>query len=177
MRTLFFVLALSFSLFGCKKLNKLTQFEMEYTETVVIPASTGINLPFNVLTPDIQSNSEADFEIHDTRKDLIEEIKLTAMQLKITSPTSGNFNFLKNIKIFIFAAGLGETQIAFKDSVPANINSLPLDITGADIQEYIKADKFSLRLNTETKELLASDYQIEVHSVFFVDAKLLKNKK
>nr|WP_299206097.1 hypothetical protein [uncultured Brumimicrobium sp.] len=46
-------------------------------------------------------------------------------------------------------------------------------MTGADLKEYIKADKFTLRLNTKTDETINSDHHIENHSVFYVDAKIL----
>jgi len=48
-----------------------------------------------------------------------------------------------------------------------------LDLTGADLKEYIKADKFTLRLNTITDEVMNQDYHINIHSVFYVDAKVL----
>ena len=53
-------------LIGCKKIDKLTQFDMNYDQTVVIPSSTGVNLPFNIFSPDVQSNSETTFAINDT---------------------------------------------------------------------------------------------------------------
>ena len=142
------IIGIALSIIGCKKVAKLTQFNMEFNETVVIPSSAGVNLPFNVLTPDIQTNSESTFEINDTRKDLIEEIILTDIDLTISSPTNGNFNFLKSIEIYISADGLDEVKIAWKDSVPSNLTFLDLDVTGVDLKEYIKADKFSLRLYT-----------------------------
>lgn len=166
------VLGIILSIFGCKRIDKLTQFDMEFNETVVIPSSTGINLPFNILTPDVETNSESTFEVNDTRKDLIEEIILTSLDLTITSPSNADFSFLKSINVYISAEGLNEVKIAWKDNIPSDVKALNLDVTGVDLKEYIKADKFSLRLNTETDELLASDHHIDVHSVFFVDAKI-----
>jgi len=159
---------------GCKKIDALTKFNMEFNETVVVPASTGINLPFNVLAPDVETNSESTFAINDTRKDLIEEIKLTALDLTLTSPATEDFGFLKSISVFLSAEGLSEIKVAWKEVVPDNAGkTLILDITDSDLKEYIKKDKFSLRLNTVTDEFLTSDYHIKVHSVFFVDAKVL----
>jgi hypothetical protein len=57
---------------SCKKIDKLTQFNLTFNETITVPASSLINLPFNIITPDITSNSETAFEINDTRKDLIQ---------------------------------------------------------------------------------------------------------
>jgi len=168
-----FALSIVFLFMGCKKVDKLTQFEMEFDETIVIPASSGINLPFNIISPDIATNSESTFEVNDTRKDLIEEIKLRTLNLFVTSPSNANFNFLKSIHIYISADGLSEIEIASKATVAENTIVLSLDVTDADLKEYIKADQFSLRLNTETDEVLTTDYHIAMHSVFFVDAKIL----
>jgi len=48
-----------------------------------------------------------------------------------------------------------------------------LDLADVDLKEFIKKDKFVLRLNTVTDELINSDQYIDVYSVFFVDAKIL----
>lgn len=149
---------------------------MEFNETAVIPASTGINLPFNILTPNVETNSESTFAANNTKKDFIEEIRLTKLDLRITSPSNGNFGFVKSMSIFLSADGLSETKIAWVENVPSNVgNSLYLDVSGANLKEYIKKDKYTLRLNTVTDEIITSDYQINVHSVFFVDAKLIRN--
>jgi hypothetical protein len=162
------------TIIGCKEIDKLTQFDMEFNETVVVPSSTGINLPFNILTPDVETNSESTFAVNDTRKDLVEEIKLTTLNLTLTSPSNADFSFLESISVFILAEGLSEAKIAWKDNIPDGIGTvLNLEITDADLKEYIKKDKFSLRLNTVTDEFLTSDHQIDVHSVFFVNAKIL----
>lgn len=160
--------------FSCKKVDKLTQFKMEFNSSVTIPSSTGINLPFNLFTPDIPSNSQSTFEGNNTRSDLVESIKLTKMDLTVTSPGNGNFGFLKSIEIFISAQGLPEEKIAWKNNIPSNIgNYLELETSSADIKEYIKKDKYTLRLSTVTDEILTSDHEINVHSIFLVDAKVL----
>jgi len=162
------------SIYSCKTLDKLTQFNMDYDQSIVIPSSTGIDLPFNIQTPDVESNSESTFAVNDTRKDLIEKIQLTDLTLTLTSPSDADFGFLKSISIFISAEGLSETKIAWKEDIPDNPGTvLTLETTGVDLKEYIKKDKFSLRLNTVTDELITSDHHIDMHSVFFVDAQIL----
>ena len=158
---------------GCKEIDKLTKFNMRFNETIIIPSSTGINLPFNILTPDLETNSASTFAINNTRKDLVQEIKLTKLDLTVTSPANADFSFLKSISVFISADGLSETKIAWKDNVPSDAGTiLNLEVTGVDLKEYIKKDKFALRLNTVTDELLTSDYHIDATSVFFVNAKV-----
>ena len=156
-------------------MNSLTQFNLTFTETVTIPASSVINLPFNILTPNIQSNSESSFESNDTRKDLIESIKMSQMNLVLKSPSSGNFNFLKNIELFINADGLDEVKIAGKlNMTNDNVQSITLEVTNSELKEYIKKNEFSLRCATTTDEAITQDHTIEVNYVLFVDAKLKK---
>ncbi len=159
---------------GCDQLEKLTQFTMDYNSTIVVPSSVVVDLPINLNTPDIQSNSESTFAINDTRKDLIEQIILRELTLTITSPNGADFSFLNSAKIYIKADGLSDVEIAYIGEVPESIGAtLSLETTGVDIQEYIKKDKFTLRMSTVTDELIASDHEIDLYSKFFVDARIL----
>jgi len=159
---------------GCEKLSEFTRFNLVYNDTVVIPSSAGINLPLNVFTPDIESNAESEFSVNDTRKDLIEEITLTDLNLSVNSPESGDFRFLESIEIYLGAEGLDEIRIAWQDSVPPDVGKyLELETSGEDLQAYIKKDEFSLRVHTVTDELIESDHEIKINSVFYVDARIL----
>ena len=173
MRYLFLILSFLFTISSCDKIDELTKFDIEYNSKVVVPGATGINLPFNVITPDMETNSDSKFEVNDTRKDLIEEIKLIALQMVITSPTAADFSFLNSVEVFISADGLDEIKIAEKD-VPENAGAtLDVDVLDIDLKEYIKKDEFNLRLNTVTDEVINEDHEIDVNTTFFVDAKIL----
>lgn len=171
------ILLFCIALFGftaCEEVNKLTQFEIEYNESVTIPASTIINTPFNIATPDVNSDSEQNFQINNTNKELIEEIYLKELDLTITTPSGEDFSFLEEVTIYINADGLPEQEIASKKPVPNSTGAqLILDVTQADLQSYIKKDEFSLRLSTVMDETISSDHTIKIHSVFFIDAKIL----
>jgi hypothetical protein len=167
-------MVLILSSLGCQKIDQLTQFNMEYDETIVVPSSTGINLPFNILAPDVETNSASTFAVNDTRKDLIESILLTQLKLTLTSPPNEDFSFLESVEIYISAEGLNEIRIAWQDNIQSNSsNNLDLIVGNEDLKEFIKKDKFALRVKTVTDEVLSSDHEIDLHSVFFVDAKIL----
>lgn len=175
MKKIILLLTLSSVFLSCKDaLDRFTVFNLDFRETVTIQSNTGLNLPFNIFTPDITTNSEASFANNKTRKDLIEDIRLKQMKLTIIEPTSGNFGFLKSISLYLNADGLPEVLIGSKDNIPNNIgNVLELDISDADLKEYIKKDKFSIRLTTVTDEVITKDYQVEIYSQFRVNAKIL----
>ncbi|UZR97925.1 hypothetical protein [Chondrinema litorale] len=173
MRIYTLLLLLLFSA-ACDEIDKLTQFNMDYNSTVTIPSSTGINLPFDVMSPDVETNSESTFAVNDTRKDMIEEIKLTTLNLTIESPTESDFSFLESISVYIAAEGLEETKIAYLDEVPEDVGAaISLDVSDEDLKEYIKKDNFELRVNTVTDEFISSDHDINIYSAFFIDAKVL----
>ncbi|MEZ5023467.1 MAG: hypothetical protein R2728_09445 [Chitinophagales bacterium] len=147
---------------------------MEFNQEVSIPSSTVINLPINIETEDTETNSETTFEINDTKKDLVEEILLKQIDLTITSPSNKNFDFLKSVSIYISAEGLEELKVAWLDEVPDNVgNTLDLEKTNSDLKEYIKKDEFKLRLNTTTDQIITTNYDINIHTIFKVDANIL----
>lgn len=158
---------------SCEEAEKLTQFNIDYNTTVTIPSTFGVQVPFDVSTPAINTSSTSTFESNDTRKDLIEEIQLTEMTLTINSPSGADFSFLESIEVFISADSLDEVRIAYQDSVDvAAGESLSLTTTGVDLQEYIKADEFSLRINAVTDEAISQDHELNIYTKFFVDAEL-----
>lgn len=174
MKKYVFILAVFVTFIRCDKLDELTKFDIQYSQMATIPSSTGINLPFDVFTPEMETNSASKFAVNDTRKDLIEEIRLTQLEIVIISPENTDFSFLNSIEVYISAEDLEEVQIAFLNEVADNVGDrIVLNTTDLDLKEYIKKDEFSLRLNTVTDELISRDHELEVNSTFFVDAKIL----
>lgn len=160
-------------LFGCKK--KLTQFYIDYNTTAIIQSTVPISSPFIVSTPEQTTDSEFEFESNDTRKDRVKEILIKELVLTITNPQGKTFSFLNSIEIFIVSDNLPEKKVAFKENIPNTIgNQLVCDLASLDLQEYIKEDKFRLRLRTVTDEILTDDVTIDVYSNFIVDAQLIK---
>ena len=159
---------------SCKKVDQFTQFNMDFDNQIIIPSTVGINLPINILTPEMETDSESTFELNDTRKDLIEEIRLTSLTLSLQSPNGADFSFLESISIYMNAQDLPEVEIAWIENIPESIgNQISLNVSGNDFKEYIKKDQFSLRVNTITDEIITADHTINISSSYFIDAKIL----
>ncbi|MFK7920523.1 MAG: hypothetical protein AB8H47_01130 [Bacteroidia bacterium] len=167
-------LALCLSFFSCEKLSEFTQFNLNYTASVTVPATAGIDLPFDLFTPDIETNTETEFETEKTSKDLLEEVKLTKLDLVITSPTDADFEFLETITFYLVADGLPEIAIATKDPVVDGVGAtLSLDVIEDDLKEYMKKEGFKLRANIKTDNTIAEAISIEISTSFFIDARIL----
>lgn len=161
-------------IYGCDEISKLTHFNQEYDQTVEIPAIAGIDVPLEIKTPNIESNSESSFSVNNTHKNLIENVELTEMIMTVSTPSDGDFSFIKSIYIYISAENLDQIKIAWKEDISDTIgNILELETSDTDLQNYIKKDSFDLKFTTITDEIISTDYSIDIHSVFFVDAKIL----
>ena len=159
---------------GCKKINDALTFQVGYTSKLTFSPSSVINLPFDLFTPDITTNSETEFSSRNTNKDLIDNITLKELKLTITSPSDQRFDFLSSIEVYIQASGLGELKIAERTNIADNIgNVLSLTVAGNDISPYIKKDKFTLRVKTVTDKTVSRQINVDIFTQFDVKAKLL----
>lgn len=175
MNKLIFALSiLVFTSISCEELDKYTQFTMAYDTEATVPATAVLDLPFDLLTPEMETNAESEFALNNTRIDLVQGINIQEIKIEIISPENADFSFLKSAQVYMNADGLAEIEIASIDPVdddPGNI--ILLDVTNNNLKEYIAKDKFSLRINTVTDELISQDHTFKVNTIFFVDALIL----
>lgn len=161
---------------ACNKENKGVTFSYTFNAEAVIPSSTGINLPINILSPDLTTNSGSSFEANQTTPALVRDIKMKQLELKIKSPNQTTFDFLRSIRIYISADGLAEREIAWATDIPENgARSLLLTTDlETNYKEYIVKESVSLRVQATTRQLLTSDTRLEILPRFEVRASLRK---
>ncbi len=154
--------------FSCKK---LLTFDISDSTTTTVDANIlPFQLPVEIPTPDITTNSESEFAQNNTNVDLVKEIILKKLQLTITSPSGKTFSFLKSIEIYISADGESETKLAWNDNVESNANSIELETTKEALDKYVKKDKYKLRTKVVTKETLTQSVDIKIDFTFQVTA-------
>jgi len=168
------VLLVVISLFSCNAIKKLQQFYINYSTQAVFPANVPVNLPITVYSPELPTNSSQVFQNNNTNAGLIQSIKLNSLSLVITSPSGQTFSFLQNVSIYISFDSLPEVEIASKQNIPANVgDTLNLDVTGTDLESYIKANEIKLRVSGTTDQLVTTNVNVTVNAQFFVQANLL----
>jgi hypothetical protein len=172
------MMATMFSLQNCKDAeeiaDKLTHFTFGTEYTFKVPATSIVNVPLSVVTPEIETKSDVMFSNNQTRADLVERINLSQLTLTVITPGDGSLKFVKSIEIKAAAAGLPEVRVAYKDNVPNDIGKvLNLDVTLVELKEYFTKDKYTLRITVVTDEAVPEEYTIKADGLFFVDAKIL----
>ncbi len=159
------------------KLDDLTKFDLPYDTSFSIEASVELPLPagkeLSIPTPPVSTNSETQFEVNKTAKNLIEEIKLKELSLTVTAPEDGNFDFITSIDLYINAEGLDELKIASATDIPKGSSVIDLTVEDVDLTPYITGNEISFKATTVTGEVVTQSIDINLHSVFHVDAKIL----
>lgn len=170
------ILAIAFILASCNKDNKGVNFDLQLQAEAVIPSSTGINLPFNLVSPDLNTESSSSFEANQTTPALVREIVMKQLELKIKSPSQTTFDFLRSIRIYMKAEGLAEREIAWATEIPADGSRSIMLTTDAstNFKDYIVKESIELRVQATTRQILTSDTRLEIIPIFTVRASLRK---
>ncbi len=164
---------------GClEKIAKFTEFDIPYKTTFSVPkipavAIGGILDTINVSSPDIPSLFSKYLDDNQTAKDLLDSVNLKSLNLKVTSPVSGNFNFVKSAKLFISSGTLAEKELATRDSIPLGLTSLDFSAKNAtNIRNYLEQTNFKIRLLAIPRTPTDSTTNVEMNIKFHINAKI-----
>lgn len=156
---------------GCKKSG--INFAINHQATFRVDTGSPLNLPFEVGTPEVTTNSSQQFENNNTAANLIKEIKLHELNLTITNPSSKTFSFLKSIRIYISTNSSDEIELAGLDNITTTAQSITLNATTQDLSKYVKASSYKLRTSVVTKETLTQPVDVQTDIRFKVRASVL----
>jgi hypothetical protein len=168
------IFILIFIFYGCKIIDELTHFDVDYNYTFTLPSFGGFLANFNIESKDLENDTESTFEINDTRKDLVERATLKKFNVTILEPIDAKFTFINKVEIFVETDALEEKLIAWKENIPADIgNYLELETTSSDLKKYLTSDAIRVRLKTTSSSPLMEDLLLDLRSTVEVDAKIL----
>lgn len=158
---------------SCKKLDEFTKFDLDYTSQVTVPANSLINLPIDIVTPDMETNYQDKFSNNNTNTDLVEEITLSTISITAKLPQGSNLDFLKSVQVFISADGLDELDIASSYDIPDGLTTLELTVSNANLKDFVTKKSIKLRVKTVTDKAITQDRDLEIFTRFKVNAKVL----
>ena len=165
---------LSLTIVSCNAVDDMLTFNIAQQSSFTVNSTLPINAPLNVATPDVTTNSSEDFKNNNTKADLVKDVKLTALKLTITDPSTQDFSFLKSVHVFIATDNDPEIELAFLDDINSSANTLNLTCSGQKLDNYIKASSFKLRTAVTTKKVTTQDVSIKADMNFKVTADPIK---
>lgn len=164
------ILSIAMFFSGCHKVDDLLTFTISHETNFTIENSSPLDFPVVLQTPDVTTNSSQEFGNHDTKAELVKDVKLESVKLTITAPTAKTFSFLKSIHIYISTNSSDEIELAYKDDITATTNILDLTTTDQKLDTYVKASSYKLRTKIITKETLTQDVDVKMNLKFKVTA-------
>ncbi len=168
----FFIIINIFIFISSCHLDEKIAFDLDFNSEATIPSIIGIDLPIEIPIPAIPTNINNKLESLNSKKEYLNTAKLKELTIKALDPQDQSFNFLKDIEVFIKAEGLEEIKIAEKHDIPDDIgNELDLEVKkDKDLSEYIKKDKFNLRVRATSRKVLLHSVKVNIYTVLEVTA-------
>ncbi|MBS7256063.1 hypothetical protein [Flavobacterium branchiicola] len=172
MKSKLIALSLFLSLFlsSCDAVDDLLTFTISNETSIKIQSTSPINLPSEIVTPEVTTNSSAQFENNKTKASLVKDVKLRSLQLAITEPSDKTFTFLKSVHLYISTTDSDEIELAYQDNINATTNTIDLICTDKKLDQYIKADSYKIRTKVTLKETLTKDVTVKADMKFRVTA-------
>jgi hypothetical protein len=158
--------------FACKKIEQWLTFYVSNETSVTIPATTPVNLPVNISTPDVTSNSAQQFKNNNSNINLVKDIRLNNLSMSITNPANQTFSFLKSIHLYISTDSTNEIELAYLDSIPPTASSISLLTTQLALDSYVKASTYKLRTQAVCRQVLTQNTTVDIKLKFKVTANL-----
>lgn len=158
------------SLIGsCEAIDDLLTFSVSDSVTINVPAS-GINLPLEILSPEVSSSAKQEYSNNNTRADLVKDVRLTELKLTIQSPDAMDFDFLKSISVYISTGTDEEILLASLSEVPLNVKVIDLKTTKEKLDRFLRAETYQLRTAMTTRGAVEDETTILAGLKFRVTA-------
>jgi hypothetical protein len=161
-----------FSGISCKKIEDLLTFTVTVENNFTVGASGPINLPIEILTPQVTTNSTQQFQNNNSDVNRVKDIKLKKADLQIVSPAGKTFAFLESVHIYVSTNANDEIELAYLDNVSTTATAISLIPTSASLDKYVKAPSYNLRTKIVTKQALTQNVDIKNLCQFQVTANL-----
>jgi hypothetical protein len=162
------VLLLMFS--GCKEVDDLLTFTIDHQVTFQVENSSPVNLPIEIATPEVTTNSSQTFQNNNTNAGLVKDVKLQEIKLTVINPSGKTFSFLKSITLFISTSQTNEIELASLDDIPTTATTITLLPTNAELDAFVKASSYKLRTSLVMRETLTQTVDVRTDLKFKVTA-------
>jgi hypothetical protein len=157
---------------SCKKIEDLLTFTVNVENSFTVGASGPINIPIEILTPQVTTNSSQQFQNNNSDINRVKDIKLKKVDLQIINPPGKTFTFLESVHIYVSTNANDEIELAYLDNISSSSNTISLIPTTASLDKYVKASSYNLRTKIVTKQALTQNVDIKNLCQFQVTANL-----
>jgi len=161
---------------GCKKIDKLTHFNMEYTTRCVIDQTTVFGSPFDVLTEGISTQIDSILQAENTDKDHVSLTTLKNCTLEVENMDSIPSGYFQSIEIYLIRTGSNDELIAWNNQLEGDeYTPFTLTLTNDDLTKYLQNQTIQFRIHGELSGQYAIKTRLKLHVQFFVNASITRS--
>jgi hypothetical protein len=164
------IAVLAFAIVSCDEVDKLLTFYINHQATFRIENTVPLNLPIEIATPDVTTNSSQTFDNNNTNASHVKDIQLEEVKLTVTNPSDKTFSFLKSVKLLISTDQNNEIELASQDNIATTATTITLTPTSEKLDSYIKASSYKLKTSIVTRETLTEAVDVKADLKFKVTA-------
>ena len=157
---------------GCKKIDQLTHFFMNYTTTAIIEPSSIYGNPFDIYTTEINTNSDSIFTTQNTNSDNINLIQLKKLAVYIVNADSIPIGYIQSLDLYIVDPLEGDKQIAWSENSSTTDSLFLFTLTTDNLAQYLSEDKITYRLHGTLSQDNFHKTIFSVNTSYFTDAVL-----
>lgn len=143
---------------GCSDFDRRTQFNTTYINRITLDSmNTKPGIEHEVFSDTLNTDFDELLNDHNSDVKSIENVRMEALSIEIDrkkSSRNGNFNFLKNLRVFIKGKDAGEFLIGKADSVPdGGVSYFEMKVLeeGKDFTDFLKSEQFICRVKYRTE--------------------------
>lgn len=155
---------------SCNEVDKLLTFTISNEAKFKINSGLSVDTPFDIATPDVITNSSAEFKNHNTDANYVKDVSLKELKLSIINPADKTFSFLKSVRMYISTTANDEIELAVLDNINSTSNTINLICTTQKLDKYIKASSYKIRTSITTRETFGQDIDVKANISFEVTA-------
>jgi hypothetical protein len=170
LKTLTLITLVAITAISCSVIDNLLTFSISNSTSFKIESGFPLGTAFEVLTPEVTTNSSAVFENNNTKAELVKDVKLKDLKISITDPSDKNFSFLKSIHLYISTDANDEIELAYLEDINSTTNTIDLIPTSQKLDKYIKASSYKIRTKAVIKESITKDITVKADMKFNVTA-------
>ena len=164
-------------MFSCNQLDKLTQKEFDLKTEFTVSEEIIANELFTFSTEKEEVKLDETLKNYNSGEDLIEELKVKKVLLKIDESSNISFSFLKQIDLYVKTDKHSRVKVASIHDVAASVDKeIQLEVEkDLDLAAYFKEKFIQMEVEGIAKETIAEAVEIKADLTYWVDFKVLGN--
>jgi hypothetical protein len=165
--TVFLFVIVIFS--SCNEPADLSKFRLTYDSFITFTEESTQIVDAVTISKPTTYDLDEDMVFHGSQTSALKDCYIVECALEIESPSTADFTFLKNIRLYLMADSLPITLFADISDVPEAVKRFIIPINpDVSVLEFLKNEKYQIRALFNSRRTLTEDVSVKLTTHFMV---------